>query len=65
MPLDSLNKRSSCIGLDLMWLHVYPKPGTTKDINWRQQVGMKYAGTLTASTATGASGYRMLMGVGA
>lgn len=66
MSIDSLNKRASCIGIDYNWVHVFPKPGTTKNVNYRQQIGMKYAGTLSASTATGTvSTYRMLTGFGA
>lgn len=64
MSIDSLNKRASCIGFDYNWFHVFPKPGTTKNVNYRQQIGMKYAGTLGASTGGTVSTYRTLMGVG-
>lgn len=65
MAIDTPNKRASCIGIDFNWVHVFPKPGTTKDANYRQQIGMKYAGTLSANTGGGTvGGYRCLLGVG-
>ena len=63
--LDNRQKRSSAIGIDFNWVHLFPNPGTTINANYRQQIGMKYAGTLGASTAGAAvTPYRMLMGVG-
>lgn len=66
MPIVSRNKRASCIGIDFNWFHVFPNPDGSISVNDRQQIGMKYAGTLTSSTATGGqvSTYRCLMGVG-
>ena len=66
MPdLDSRNKRSSAIGIDFPWQHVYPDPdGSLANANDRQQTAYKYAGTLTAGGATGVFPYRTLMGVG-
>ncbi len=62
--LDSRNKRGSAINFDSFITHIFPNPGTTINANYRQQIGMKYAGTLTASTATGMTYYRNLLGVG-
>ena len=63
MPIDSRNKRASAIGIDFNWLHVYSNPdGSLDNANDRQQIGLKYAGTLGA--ATGIFPYRTLMGVG-
>lgn len=62
--LDNRAKRASAIGIDLAWFRIFPNPDGTLDVNDRQQIGMKYAGTLTASTAIGVSSYRCLLGVG-
>ena len=65
MPVDSRNKRASIIGLDLMWFRIFPNPDGVIDVNDRQQTAYKYAGTLSASTATGGVAfYRNLLGVG-
>ena len=66
MAIDSLNKRASCIGIDLNWVHVFPKPGTTVNAQYRAQIGMKYAGDLSGAAPPAAvTPYRMLMGIGA
>lgn len=57
MDLDSRNKRASAIGYDFNWVHVYPNPGTTVNEQYRSQIAMKYAGSLSASTATGGNFY--------
>ena len=61
--LDNRAKRASAIGIDLIWTRIYPNPDGTLDVNDRQQIGMKYAGTLGVSTIS-VSVYRTLMGVG-
>ena len=63
MPIDTRNKRASCIGIDLAWNRVFPNPDGTIDVNDRQQIGLKYAGTLGVSTGV-VSIYRCLLGVG-
>lgn len=63
--LDSRNKRGSAINFDSFLTHIFPNPGTTIDANYRQQIGMKYAGTLGAATGGAVTAYRCLMGVGA
>jgi hypothetical protein len=66
MSINTLNKRASCIGIDLMWLRVYAKPDGSIVAADRNQIGMKYAGIVTAgaNTNTGFTFYRTLMGVG-
>lgn len=63
--LDTRNKRSSAINMDLYWMRVYPNPGTTINAQYRQQIGLKYAGTFSAPTVSpSANVYRLLMGCG-
>ena len=63
--LDSRNKRASAIGLDIPWTGVYPDPdGSLSNANDRQHMAYKYSGTLGASTVTGYTYYRTMMGVG-
>ena len=63
--LDNRAKRASAIGIDLEWFRIFPNPGTTIDANYRQQIGVKYAGTFGAATVGAVvSPYRTLMGVG-
>ena len=49
--LDSRNKRASALGIDFPWNRVYPDPDGTIDVNDRQQIAYKYAGTLTPAAA--------------
>ena len=63
--LDNRAKRASAIGIDLSWLRLFPNPDGTIDVNDRQQIGMKYAGTLgTGGAPVVVSPYRTLLGVG-
>lgn len=64
MAIDSENKRASAIGFDSYLTHLFPNPGSTINANYRQQIGMKYAGTLAAATGGAISTYRTLMGAG-
>ena len=64
MAIDTRNKRASCIGIDLAWNRVFPNPDGTINVNDRQQIGLKYAGTLGVSSAVDITYYRCLLGVG-
>ena len=65
MPVDNRNKRASAINFDSYLTHLFPNPGTTINVNYRQQIGMKYFGTLGTGTGGVVTPYRTLMGVGA
>jgi len=64
MAIDFENKRASAIGFDSIWAHLFPKPGTTINAQYRQQIGMKYAGDLGGAPAAATNIFRTLMGVG-
>lgn len=60
---NTRNKRASSIGIDLAWVHVYPNPDGTIDVNDRQHTAYKYSGSV-ATVGGVVAVYRNLMGVG-
>lgn len=61
---DTRNKRASSIGVDLAWLHIWPNPDGTIDVNDRQQTAYKYSFSVSTGTVAAVAPYRCLMGVG-